>query len=182
MALDRGALSESDRALALGERAREMVDRLTSQGEARVTGGALASLPGPIARPLASGTAPERMAPGAYRLPVAGRLVTGFDAVSPVGVRSRGLSFAVRPGAAVVAPAAGVVRFARPYRGYGAVVVIDHGEGWSTTLTGLGPVRVRPGISVAADAVIGQAPVSEQPELTVELRRRGRPVDITALL
>jgi septal ring factor EnvC (AmiA/AmiB activator) len=115
-------------------------------------------------------------------LPVTGRLVTGFDAVSPSGVRSRGLSFAVAPGGAVVAPATGVVRYARPYRGFGSVVIIDHGAGWSSTVLGLGAAGVRAGETVAAGAPIGAARRGDAPEVTVELRRRGRPVDIVALL
>lgn len=181
-ALGRGALSESDRALALGERARDIVDRLAAEGEAQVTGEALALLPGPIARPLAPGATPEPLGQGAYRLPVNGRLVTGFDALSPSGVRSRGLTFSVAPETTVVAPAGGVVRFARPYRDYGTVVVIDHGEGWSSTLTGLATVRVGPGDAIRAGALVGRAPAGEQPEVTVELRRRGRAVDLVPLL
>lgn len=180
-ALGRDALSESDRALALGEQARDIVDRLAAEGRAQVTGEALAALPAPSPRPVAS-PARDGQAGGAYRLPVTGRLVTGFDAVSPAGVRSRGLTFAVRAGATAVAPAAGVVRYARPYRGYGTVVVIDHGEGWSTTLIGLGRLAVGAGAQVAAGAPVGRAPATEQPEVTVELRRRGRPVDIVALI
>ena len=181
-ALGRGALSESDRALAMGERARDMVDRMTAEQAARATGEALAALPGPVPRPLAPGATARQGAGGAYRLPVAGRLVTGFDEVSRAGVRSRGLSFAVAPGAPATAPAAGLVRYARRYRGYGVVVVIDHGEGWSTTLTGLGSARVRPGMRVAAGVPVGRAPAGEGREVTVELRRRGRPIDIAALL
>jgi septal ring factor EnvC (AmiA/AmiB activator) len=180
--LGRDALSEGDRALALGERARDLLDRIDEADRAEVTAGALASLPAPLPRPLASGTKPPGGRGGAYRLPVAGRLVTGFDAVSAAGVRSRGLSFAVRPGAAVVAPAGGVVRYAKPYRGYGTVVVIDHGEGWSTTLTGLASARVPTGGRIAAGATIGAATSGDAPEVSVELRRRGRPVDIAALL
>jgi septal ring factor EnvC (AmiA/AmiB activator) len=181
-ALGRDSLSEGDRALALGERARDLLDRIDEADRANVTAATLAALPAPLARPLAPGTKPSAERGGAYRLPVAGRLVTGFDAVSPAGVRSRGLSFAVRPGAAVVAPAGGVVRYARPYRGYGVVVVIDHGRNWSSTLTGLVAASVGAGAVVAAGAPIGTAPPGDTPEIAVELRRRGRPVDIAALL
>ena len=180
--LGRGALSESDRALALGERARDLVDRIDEADRDEATAGMLAALPAPLPRPLAPDVRPVFGGSDAYRLPVIGRLVTGFDAVSPAGVRSRGLSFAVRPGAVVVAPAGGVVRYARRYRGYGGVAVIDHGAGWSTTLTGLGAVRVRPGVTLAKGAPIGVAPPGDAPEIAVELRRRGRPVDIAALL
>lgn len=181
-ALGRGALSEADRALALGERARDLLDRIDEADRAEVTAEALASLPAPLPRPLAPGVRPPAVSAAAYRLPIEGRLVTGFDAVSPAGVRSRGLSFVVRPGAAVVAPAGGVVRYARRYREYKVVIMIDHGEGWSTTLTGLTAARVRPGAAIGAGALVGTAPLGDAPEIAVELRRRGRPVDIAALL
>jgi septal ring factor EnvC (AmiA/AmiB activator) len=60
------------------------------------------------------------------------------------------------------------------------VVIIDHGAGWATTVTGLGAARARAGATVAAGAPIGTA--ADGNEIGVELRRRGRPVDIAALL
>ena len=177
-----GAMTESDRALALGERARDLVDRLAAQGEGRATATELADLPGPLPRPLAPGTMPPGLATGVYRLPVTGSLLTGFGEVSPSGVRSRGLTFGVAPRAVVVAPAGGVVRYANRFRGFGTIVVIDHGAGWTSLITGLSVSRVRPGMRVTAGAVLGRAPAGEEPEITVELRRRGRPADIAALL
>ena len=177
-----GAMAESDRALALGERARDLVDRLSEEGRARTTVAELENLPGPLPRPLTPGPAPARSGGGAYRLPVAGAVVTGLGEVSDAGVRSRGLTFRVAPGAFVVAPAAGVVRYARPFRGYGMIVVIDHGDGWTSLLTGLVQAAVRAGQRVAAGAPVGRAARAEEPLVTVELRRRGRPADIAALI
>ncbi|SEN72352.1 Septal ring factor EnvC, activator of murein hydrolases AmiA and AmiB [Sphingomonas gellani] len=181
-ALGRGAMSESDRALALGERARDLVDRLDEEGTAAAMASDLAALPGPVMRPLPPGAVVPGAAAGAYRLPVSGRLVTGMDEVSRNGVRSRGLTFAVAPGAMVVAPAGGMVRYAARFRDYWTIVIVDHGDGWSTLVTGLGEVRVRRGAVVAPGAPIGQAVRGDEPLVTVELRRRGRPMDITALL
>ncbi|WP_375427344.1 hypothetical protein [uncultured Sphingomonas sp.] len=62
------------------------------------------------------------------------------------------------------------------------VIVIDHGEGWSSTLTGLAVASVRSGAVIGVGAPIGAAPRGDAPEIAVELRRRGRPVDIAALL
>lgn len=180
--LGRGAMSESDRALAMGERARDLVDAVSQTGSQTATAADLMRLPGPIPRPLRSGTVPPPPPPAAYRLPVAGRLVTGLDEVSAAGVRSRGLSFAVAPGAGIVAPAGGIVRFAAQFRSYGVIVVIDHGDGWTSVLTGLSRASVRPGQTLTSGAVIGLAATGDDPVLTVELRRRGRPVDIVALL
>lgn len=181
-ALDRDAMSESDRALALGERARDLVDSLGEGDVAQATAAELAALPGPLPRPLAPGAPLPPTLRGVYRLPVRGRLVTGLDEVSDAGVRSRGLTFAVAPGAPVVAPADGVVRYARPFRGYGVIVIIDHADGWTSLVTGLAAAQVRRGERVAAGTHIGSAAGGEEPRVTVELRRRGRPMDIAALL
>lgn len=181
-ALGRRAIGESDQALALGERARDLVDQLNEDGAATATAAGLAALPGPTMRPLAAGASLSQPIAGAYRLPVAGRLVTGMGEVSSAGVRARGLTLAVRPGATVVAPAAGTIRFARVFRDYGTIVIIDHGSGWSTLLTGLAAAAVRPGETVAAGTLLGRAADSDEARVTVELRRRGRPVDAAALL
>ena len=97
-------------------------------------------------------------------------------------MRARGLTFAVAPSAQVVAPAGGVVRYARAFRGYGTIVILDHGDGWTSLVTGLATTNVRPGARIAAGSPIGEAPSGEDPRITVELRRRGRPMDIAALL
>ena len=179
--LGRGALGESDRALALGERARDLVDGMAATTNAKATAASLIALPGPIPRPIAPGTPPPAPPSGVYRTPVAGKLVIGFDEVSDSGVRSRGLTFATAPRARVVAPAAGTVRYARRFRDYGTIVIIDHADGWTTLVTGLASTIAKPGNRVTMGTTIGTAP-SEDPRITVELRRRGRPVDVAALI
>ncbi|WP_051083531.1 murein hydrolase activator EnvC family protein [Sphingomonas sp. Mn802worker] len=176
--LDAG--SASDRAVALGERARDIVDRLRGAGDAQATLANLLALPGP---PIAA-AAGQLGAP--YRLPVSGQLVTGLGELSDNGVRARGLTFAVAPAVRVVAPAAGRIVFAQPFRGFGTIVIIDHGQGWVTLLTGLGRLAVARDAQVAAGDLIGAAASvgrgGEPPQVTVELRRRGRPVDLTMLI
>ena len=177
-ALRRQALAASDRAVALGEAARDLVDRMDQAGDVAETRAALARL----GEPPGGATPPPGEA--AYRLPVSGRLVTGFGEVSADGVRARGLTFAVAADAGVVAPAAGRVLFARAFRGYGDVVILDHGGGWRSAVTGLGRVSVRTGDRVAAGQRLGSASGgagSGEPRITVELYRRGRPIDIGAL-
>ena len=173
--LRRQALAASDQAVAQGEAARDLVDRMDQAGDAAQVGAALARLAGP------PGGAARARGGAAYRLPVIGRLVTGFGEVSANGVRARGLTFAVGPGEAVVAPAAGRILFARRFRDYGTVVIVDHGNGWRSAVTGLGTAAVRTGEQVSAGQRIGAAGAGE-PSVTVELYRLGRPVDIGALL
>ncbi|OAN66342.1 murein hydrolase activator EnvC family protein [Sphingomonas sp. TDK1] len=176
MTLGRDALVESDRALALGEKARDLAaaqDRSQSAAQVRSD---LLVLNGPLPRPGAS--AERTNGPAPYRLPVAGHLVTGFGEISSAGVRARGPSFAVTPGTKVIAPAAGTIAYAAPFAGYGQIVVLDHGKGWTTLISGLSALVVRPGAKVGQGATLGAA----GPRMTVELRRRGQPLDLTQLL
>jgi septal ring factor EnvC (AmiA/AmiB activator) len=173
-ALGGGADRAADRGLALAEEARDTVAELRTIGDAQDVLADLVVLPGPVP---ASAAPAERLA-APYRLPVDGRLATGLGEVSGNGVRARGLTFDATARAAVIAPAAGRVVFARRYRGFGDIVIIDHGDGWTTLLTGLSDLAVTRGARVAAGAPVGRA----SPQVTVELRRRGRPVDITQLI
>jgi septal ring factor EnvC (AmiA/AmiB activator) len=177
--LGRTALVESDRAIALGERARDIVDQMEASQIAAATQGELASLSGPLLRPGGDGT-PRHRSP--YRLPVSGGVVTGFAEISDAGVRARGLTLSVPPGAPVVAPLAGRVLLARPFRSYGSIILLDHGDGWTTLITGLARASAGRGTNVDAGAPIGIAPGGESPHVTVELRRHGVAVDLAALL
>jgi len=182
--LSRSALAESDRAIGLGERARDLVDNMQETTNDATTARALAALPGPLPRP-DEGTMPAlswTAASAPYRVPVTGTLVTGFGEVSPdAGVTSRGLTWSVPGGADISAPAAGKIVFAGPFRDYGKIVVIDHGGGWSTVLIGLGTLSVTTGQRVGQGALLGAAPPGDERQVTAELRRKGRPIDPVAL-
>lgn len=182
------AAEETERALAMGEEARDIVDlmrRMKSAGAVRET---LISLPGPVLRPERPGDArlpvaqAEQVVPlPAYRLPVIGGIVTGFGELSDSGVRSRGLTITTQPGATVVAPAGGHVAFAGSFRDYGEIVIIDHGAGWTSLITQMRRLSVAVGETVRQGDPIGiTRPVN--PQVTIELRRADRPVDIAALL
>src|SRR3546814_11850496 len=95
-ALTSNANLEADRAIALGEKARDIVDLMD---QLRVSGNVreeLAQLPGPVLRPPRPGQAapPDAEAveahsgPPAYRLPVVGKVVTGLGELSESGVRA----------------------------------------------------------------------------------------------
>ncbi|KQM98647.1 metalloendopeptidase [Sphingobium sp. Leaf26] len=180
---------ESERALALGERARDIVDLMDRLEEAGDLRDRLAALSGPLLRPArpdqAGAPGPERDAsaggPPPYRLPVIGQLVTGMGEVNDGGVRSRGLTLVTQPGAQAIAPTAGRIAFAGPYRDYGQILIIDHGQGWTTLITGLHRVTAQVGDTVRQGEPVGITG-AERPDITVELRRNGRPVDIVPLV
>jgi septal ring factor EnvC (AmiA/AmiB activator) len=180
------AARESERALALAEEARDLdtlVDELAEAGRLRIE---LAALPGPILRParpvesvVVAGATPDPLvrapAPAGYQLPVAGRAVVGFGAPRPGGT-SEGVTLVPREGAQVVAPAAGRVAFAGPYRGYGRIAIIEHGGGWISLVTGLVRTDVAVGDRLVAGAPLGIA-AQRDPAVTLELRRDGTPVN-----
>lgn len=180
---------EEERALGLGERARDL-DALVSDIEASGTlRQQLAALDGPVLRPprpdrsqvIENAQGPVRSSRPAYRLPLMGPIVAGFGEVAATGVRSRGLTIAGRPGAQLIAPADGRIGYAGAYRGFGQIVIIEHVGGWTTLITGMDRTPLKVGERVAQGDPIGRA-ASQRPRITVELRRNGRPIDIAALI
>jgi len=182
---ERFAVLESkaaERAAALGAGAVGAGDVLvaTSESEARLLGeGArrreelrlaveLGGLPPAPPRP---GQAKAAAPPIAYMLPVAAPVSSGVGSVSDTGIRARGLTLKAYRGAEVRVPADGTIAFAGPFRRHDGVVIIDHGKGWMSLLTGVRPER-RKGEQVKAGELLGSAlgPVS------VELSTNGRPV------
>ena len=178
------ALTETERAEGLGEQARDIIDLMHRDEAAADVAARLVRLPGPIERPIALGgskVAAGLLRPPLYRLPAEGRIVAGFGETASSGVRARGLSIATAAGAPVVAPIAGRVVYAAPFRGYGRIVIIDHGAGWTTLLTGLGTAAASVGDRLRRGDAIGRAGDRHR-LVTVELRRRGEPIDPTPLM
>jgi septal ring factor EnvC (AmiA/AmiB activator) len=179
--LAESAVAESDRAIAFGEQARQLAALAGTREFQSQLRRKLAELPGPTLRPGQPPVAGSSARRGRYRLPVEGRLVVGLGELSDAGVHARGLTFETAEGAEVVAPAAGLVVYAGRFRGYGEIVIVDHGGGWSTALTNLASLGVRRGDRIRAGQPVGRAS-GRNPRVTVELRRRGRPFPIALLL
>ncbi len=185
------AAREGERALALAEEARDLDGLIDVIGEAAELRRELAALPGPLMRPsnISAGarepnaaspsptpTASNNARPAGFQLPVQGRTIAGFGELRESGQRSTSLELAPAAGAQVVAPASGRVAFAGPYRGFGRIVIIEHAGGWTSLVTGLARVEARVGDEVIAGAPLGVTG-SNQPVVTVELRRDGEPVN-----
>lgn len=180
---------EAERALALAEEARDLSALVGQLGKAGRLREKLAALPGPLLRPahgaILSGPqalepvlagSQQAAPPPQYLLPVAGRLVAGFGDSGVGRAQSRGIALAPRGGAQVVAPGDGRVAFAGPYQSYGVIVIIEHGGGWTSLVTGLATIETRVGQSVLAGSPLGLAPQG-RPVLTLELRRDGTPLN-----
>jgi len=96
-----------------------------------------------------------------------------------------GIDLAVPEGTPVRATRSGKVTYAGPAEGYGAMVIIDHGQGVESHYGHTGQIRVavgqtvRAGQTLAKVATIGR---STGPHLHFEIRRNGRAVDPWRLL
>ncbi|MEX0809517.1 MAG: peptidoglycan DD-metalloendopeptidase family protein [Dongiaceae bacterium] len=132
----------------------------------------LAALPAPDLRPFPNG-------PGGLVLPVRGRLALAYGAATETGEASRGIVIEARPGAQVVVPFDGRVVFAGPFRGYGLILIVEHSDGYHSLLAGLARVDASVGQWVLAGEPAGamDADTGINPQLYVELRRAGQPVD-----
>jgi murein hydrolase activator len=135
----------------------------------------LAALPGPDFP-----ASPAAATPAAYRMPATGKVVAGMGERSGLSLRARGLTLATAPAAIVSAPAAARIAYAGPFRGYGDIVILDHGHGWTTVLAGLELVTAANGDMVRAGAPLGHM-ARGNPRLTIELRHDGRSMDVAAM-
>lgn len=92
-----------------------------------------------------------------YRPPAAAPIVDGWRPPStPYGPGNRGVDYGTAPGAAVLAPADGVVTFTGRVARV-LYVVIGHRDGIRTSLGGLATATVTSGDKVTAGQVIGTA-------------------------
>jgi septal ring factor EnvC (AmiA/AmiB activator) len=117
---------------------------------------------------------------GPLRLPLTGQVLAGFGGVMPDGHRSNGLLIAGTAGAEVRAVAAGRVAYADWLKGYGLLLIIDHGNGWmslyafnDSLLKNVGD-RVSAGEAIAS---VGSSGGQGRPALYFELRHDGQPAD-----
>lgn len=143
------------------------------------TGEQVAALPDVPATDLEPAIRPFPTVPGELVMPVRGAIVIGYGGVTSAGEASRGIFLATRPGAQVVVPYDGRVVFAGPFRGYGLILIVEHSDGYHSLLAGLGRVDARVGQWVLAGEPAGAMATGTDtdPELYVELRRAGQPID-----
>ena len=178
--LSANAAFEFEQAIAQGERARDIVENIDTLRLSGEKAAALAGLDGPSLRTGAD-TSRLSLNKPAYRIPAQSAVVSGFSELTATGYRERGLRLALPTDSIVAAPAAGRISYAGRYRSFGQIVIIEHGSGWTTLVTNLASLNVVKGATVRQGASLGKA-ASEGTEITLELRRNGRTIDISALI
>ncbi len=133
-----------------------------------------------LARPAGIKPFPEK---GQIANPVSGRIITQYGARNKYGQTERGVTYATRPGAQIVAPHDGLVAFAGPFEGYGHILIIEHDGGYHTLLAGLERLDTSVGQWVLRGEPVGAMANStidkggDTVGLYLELRRKGQPID-----
>ncbi len=112
--------------------------------------------------------------------PAKGKLLQRYGQDTGFGQTSKGLMIETRANAQVISPFDGQIVFAGPFRNHGLILIIEHAGGYHSVLAGFDRVNVVVGqwlltgepVGVMAKNVAGKSP-----ELYVELRRNGQPVN-----
>ncbi|MFI4970796.1 MAG: murein hydrolase activator EnvC family protein, partial [Lysobacterales bacterium] len=127
-----------------------------------------------------SGAEPFASSRGKLAWPLRGRIVTAFGVADESGRTSRGVLLAAKSGTPVHAISHGRVAFADWLRGYGLMIIVDHGDGYlslygcnETLLKDVGD-WVEAGEAIATSGASGGQKV---PGLYFELRAKGQPTD-----
>lgn len=133
-----------------------------------------------------AGTPSIAAARGTLSPPAAGAVVVTYDASTGFGGKSKGITYQTRPGSLVVAPWDGQIAFAGPFRSFGQILIIEHGEGYHSLLAGMGRIDAPVGQWVLAGEPVGitggevgatTEKTQNQSRLYVELRRDGQPIN-----
>ncbi len=198
-ALGRAAAERRDAAAAQREEhrtllaavrgARELHERAAAEaaGQGAKLAEFVAALPPPSAgAPIHTGFAFLR---GKLPYPVAGTVEVGFGRM----VNPRFNTVTVQKGLDIRAPAGGAVRAVAPgrvahagwFRGYGNLVIVDHGDGYHTLVAHLASMSTAMGEEVQAGSLLGSVGDTGSLKgsyLYFEIREKGRPVDPRAWL
>lgn len=116
-------------------------------------------------------------AKGRLSRPAMGPIITAYGQETAKGISSKGVIIKTRNQAQVISPYDGSVIFAGPFRGYGNLIIIEHGQGYLSLLAGLESIDCELGQMLLAGEPLGQMPDDKDAKLYVELRKDNHPID-----
>lgn len=116
--------------------------------------------------------------------PAIGKLVYAFGSRRVPDNKSLGQTWQTRKGAHVVSPRDGRVEYAGVFRTYGQILILDLGEDYLMVLAGLDSIYTEVGQTVLSGEPVGRMSdkAKQTPELYIELRHKGSPIDPEILL
>lgn len=116
-------------------------------------------------------------AKGSLPSPVRGKIVTRYGEETSKGVSAKGITIKTRDMAQVIAPFDGSVLFVGPFRGYGNLIIIEHGKGYTSLLAGLDSIDCETGQMLLAGEPIGLMPSGNDARLYMEIRKDNHPIN-----
>ncbi|WP_404369229.1 peptidoglycan DD-metalloendopeptidase family protein [Sphingomonas sp. MMS24-J45] len=123
---------------------------------------------------------PSRLTSG-FAWPVHGRIVARFGPTGATGEKYNGVKIAVPLGTPILAAADGVVAYAGSgVPNLGGLVIVKHGDSWTTVYGHASQLLVQRGQSVKRGQTIalsGDSGVADRPEVHFEMRKGRVPVD-----
>lgn len=176
-ALADAVLEQQARRALLNAQATQASRRVTALAEQARSLRALVARATRGPRTATAATPPRNLGPATAGL---ARLAPGSELARRFGARgAEGVTLRTAAGARVLAPSAAKVAWSGPFRSYGSVLILDPGGDCAIVLTGMASILVREGQTVQAGRPIAQMGLdaTAAPELYVEVRRNGEPVD-----
>lgn len=116
-------------------------------------------------------------AKGNLSMPARGAVIIYYGQEVTKGNTSKGITIQTRNYAQVTSIFDGIVIFTGPFRGYGNMIIVEHGEGYVSLLAGLDSIDCETGQLLLAGEPIGMMAEGEETNLYVELRKDGKPIN-----
>jgi septal ring factor EnvC (AmiA/AmiB activator) len=171
----------------LEEAARDLQNLITRLG--REEAAPRRRTPAPAVQPSPSDGGPFAALKGNLPWPTAGTVASAFGRQEHPKFRTvtynRGIEISAAMGRPVLAVYDGTVLYADWFRGYGRLVILDHGGGYFTLYAHASELLVKVGDQVTRGqpiARVGDTGSLEGPQLYFEVRHRGKPQDPLAWL
>ena len=179
---DREMAAKLDQEREAQERAERKAEAARQETEAAraETEGSLQPTPVNIAKPSNVRNFPGSPRSAALVMPARGKLVVGFgEREAGADETSKGLTIEARAASQVVAPYDGKIVYAGHFRGYGQILIIEHGGRYHSLLAGLDQIDGVVGQWVLAGEPVGvmSGTPGGKPRLYMELRRTGQPIN-----
>jgi len=131
-------------------------------------------------------TSPFAKQRGRLPWPVTGKVKVGFGTQRHPDLgslfESNGIEIATDGEVAIKALWKGKVAFASPFKGYGNLVIIDHGDGYHTLYAHAARISTKVGARVDQGDVVAYSGDPGASGVYFEIRRQGKPVDPEAWL
>ncbi|MBR2273775.1 MAG: peptidoglycan DD-metalloendopeptidase family protein [Alphaproteobacteria bacterium] len=116
-------------------------------------------------------------AKGTLHRPVSGAKTIEYGQLISKGVTAKGITYKTRAEAQVTSLFDGTVIFSGPFKGYGNIIIVEHGDGYLSLLAGLGRIDCDVGQKILTGEPVGTMPNDKNAKLYVEIRKNRHPIN-----